>query len=145
MARTFEDNIHLKDLVNGTKIIIKKVFCFLLEVYKPENEAKTFLIPRIIFKFTASKSSGIEILRRQFPIRLAYALTINKSQGQTLDIVGVDLREHVFSHGQLYVALSRARESKNICFLTKKSRHMLQILFLKNYCNVKMNTGGIDY
>lgn len=47
---------------------------------------------------------------------------INKSQGQTLDMVGVDLREHVFSHGQLYVALSRARELQNICLLTKQSR-----------------------
>ncbi|KAG5548708.1 hypothetical protein RHGRI_014158 [Rhododendron griersonianum] len=41
--------------------------------------------------------------RHQFPIRLAYALTINKSQGQTVKFIGVDLRTPVFSHGQLYV------------------------------------------
>ncbi|KAG5543980.1 hypothetical protein RHGRI_016660 [Rhododendron griersonianum] len=44
--------------------------------------------------------------RRQFPVRLAYAMTINKSQGQSVKFVGVDLRTPVFSHGQLYVALS---------------------------------------
>jgi len=44
--------------------------------------------------------------RRQFPIKLAFAVTINKSQGHTFDRVGVDLRKDVFNHGQLYVATS---------------------------------------
>ena len=45
--------------------------------------------------------------RRQFPIKPAFALTINKSQGQTVGFVGFFLYTPVFSHGQLYVALSR--------------------------------------
>ena len=40
---------------------------------------------------------------------LAYAITINKSQGQTFDQVAIDLKTPVFSHGQLYVALSRVK------------------------------------
>ncbi|KAI8524316.1 hypothetical protein RHMOL_Rhmol13G0141000 [Rhododendron molle] len=45
--------------------------------------------------------------RHQFSVKLAYAMTINKSQGQSVKFVGVDLRTRVFSHGQLYEALSR--------------------------------------
>ena len=45
--------------------------------------------------------------RRQFPIRVAYAMTINKAQGQSFKRVGIYLPKPVFSHGQLYVALFR--------------------------------------
>ncbi|KIK16812.1 hypothetical protein PISMIDRAFT_112662 [Pisolithus microcarpus 441] len=50
----------------------------------------------------------------QFPVHLAYAMTINKSQGQTVQHVSLDLRTPVFSHGQLYVALSRCTHPRNI-------------------------------
>ncbi len=47
-------------------------------------------------------------------MRLAYAMTINKFQGQTLSHVGLHLIDDVFSHGQLYVAFSRAKAPANI-------------------------------
>ena len=47
-------------------------------------------------------------------MRLAFAMSINKAQGQTLTSVGIDLRKEVFTHGQLYVALSRARSKKGV-------------------------------
>jgi ATP-dependent DNA helicase PIF1 len=51
----------------------------------------------IPFKFT----------RRQFPMKVALVMTINKSQGQSIEHVSLDLRTPIFSLGQLYVALSR--------------------------------------
>ena len=50
----------------------------------------------------------------QFPVRLAYSMTINKAQGQTFSKVGIDLPIPLFSHGQLYVASSKQNHLK-IC------------------------------
>ena len=54
---------------------------------------------------------------RQFPIRLAFAMSINKSQGQSLRVVGLDLQVPVFTHSQLYIVLSRATSSDRIQIL----------------------------
>jgi ATP-dependent DNA helicase PIF1 len=63
-------------------------------------------IPRITL-IPSDTDLPFELRRRQFPIRVAFAMTINKAQSQTLDFVGIYLPEPVFTHGQLYVALSR--------------------------------------
>ena len=60
--------------------------------------------------------------RRQFPVRLAFAMTINKSQGQTFKKVGLFLPKPVFTHGQLYVALSRVGSPSDISVFTGKPK-----------------------
>lgn len=61
--------------------------------------------------------------RYQFPLRVCYAMTINKSQGQTLNRVGIYLAEPVFGHGQLYVALSRCGSPLHTKVLVKPLPH----------------------
>lgn len=71
------------------------------------SQPEDILIPRISFSHILP--SAHTLLRHQFPLALAYATTFNSCQGLTLDIVGIDLIRPVFSHGQLYTALSRIR------------------------------------
>ena len=56
---------------------------------------------------SSDDSQPFALRRRQFPVKLAYAMSINKAQGQTFGLVGVYLPTPCFSHGQLYVAMSR--------------------------------------
>lgn len=65
---------------------------------------------------------AFDFKRLQFPIKLAFAMTINKSQGQTLKVVGVDLTEQPFSHGQLYVAFSRVGSPSNLHVLAPDNK-----------------------
>jgi ATP-dependent DNA helicase PIF1 len=57
--------------------------------------------------------------KRQFPVRTSFAMTINKSQGQSLSRVGVWLEEPVFALGQFYIACSRVGNPDNIKYAIK--------------------------
>src|SRR5690606_8763146 len=68
---------------------------------------------------------SFEVMRTQFPLRLAYCMTYNKSQGQELQAVLVDLRNPPFTHGHLYVALSRVRHRDGIAGYVPDEDHMM--------------------
>jgi ATP-dependent DNA helicase PIF1 len=80
------------------------------------HQGKKVPIPRISLTLKTTKWTFI-LERWQYPIKICYAMTINKSQGQTLKKVGVYLKRPIFTHGELYVALSRVT-----------SKHGLKIL-----------------
>ena len=97
---------------NGTRVVIDKIGKFILQTRvlterNGERRWRTFYVPRITCTSKPGKLQSFVLKRRQFPVRLAYAMTINKSQGQSLTNVGLFLPRPVFGHGQLYVALSR--------------------------------------
>ena len=108
-------DINSKGLCNGTRLIIHRLHERVLdaEILTGANAGDRVLLSRI--KLAPSDAALPFTLQRiQFPIRLSYSMTVNKSQGQTFDKLGIFLAEPVFSHGQLYVAFSRARSFKDI-------------------------------
>jgi len=75
------------------------------------SDVENVLIPRITF--THELPSVHTLIRRQFPLAPAYATTFNSCQGLTLDCITIDLTRPVFSHRQLYTALTRIRTRRN--------------------------------
>ncbi|XP_027103304.1 uncharacterized protein [Coffea arabica] len=82
---------------------------------------KQVFIPKISLQCSDSNIYIVPFKKTQLSVRLCFAMTINKAQGQTLDFVGLYLKEPVFGHGQLYVALSRAKTANDVRVLVKPS------------------------
>ncbi|CAN1181810.1 hypothetical protein LINPERHAP2_LOCUS35627 [Linum perenne] len=86
-------------LCNGTRVFITKLCHHVLKgvVIGGFSEGTLVAIPRIVLDVTEHRWP-FTLRRRQFPVRTCYAMTTNKSQGQTLDVVGLYLPKPVFSH-----------------------------------------------
>lgn len=99
-------NINPPRLCNGTRLAVKKLMNNVIEatILKGKFKGEDVFIPRIPMIPT---DLPFNFKRLQFPVRLAFAMTINKAQGQSLGVCGLNLEFPCFSHGQLYVACSR--------------------------------------
>jgi hypothetical protein len=136
-------------LCNGSRFVLKEIkqhtlICKLIAT-DPSLPELIFILPRI----TSTTPTGypFEFQRRQFPIRPAFAMTINKSQGGTFEKIGLDLTSNVFSHGQLYVAFSRVHDYKNITVLlshvgTTTRNVVFPGVFDKGYINEQIKKRG---
>lgn len=119
-------NLNPPKLCNGTRLQVKSLYQNVIEamILTGINQRETVFIPRIPM---IPSDYLFQFKRLQFPVKVCYALTINKAQGQSFKMAGVDLRRDCFSHGQLYVACSRVSSPKNLVILQqdRKTRNIV--------------------
>ena len=122
-------------LCNGTRLIVDELHPAVIGaiVITGTHVGNKVYIPRMTL-MPSDQNMAIKFQRKQFPIAVSFAMTINKSQGQSLGHVAVFLPKPVFSHGQLYVAISR---------VTTKAG--LKILVCDENCSKRNETKNIVY
>ena len=107
--------------VNGTRYVVVNMTdnLLFLRAVSGTNQGESFVLPRMNC-LPGMEDFPIPGFRRcQFPVRVSFAMTVNKAQGQSVSgRLGLDLTHPCFSHGQLYVALSRTTHPKNLFILT---------------------------
>ncbi|MBW0542296.1 hypothetical protein O181_082011 [Austropuccinia psidii MF-1] len=98
-----------KGLVNGTCMLVQNIKWHVLKCLIMTGARKGIqdLIPKITLNLEDDEELRSNFTRYELSVNVAFAITINNSQGQPLAIVGVYLQTHVFAHGQLYVTLLR--------------------------------------
>ncbi|KAG0711357.1 hypothetical protein GWK47_020749 [Chionoecetes opilio] len=103
-------NICPTSIVNGTICVVRGISADVLQlqVITGPSRGDDFYLPRVPLITQAASGTGVRIRCLQFPIHVAFAMTINKCQGQTKSYMGVYLPTPVFTHGQPYFSLSRA-------------------------------------
>ena len=110
---------------NGTRGVIIEIKDHVLKIQILETD-QIITQSRIRIDFTVDMPNvSFPFSRHQYPIRPAFATTINKSEGQTYDKIGIDLRFPVFAHGQLYTAFSRVGSSKNVKILLPSEERIM--------------------
>jgi len=113
-------------LCNGTRLMVRAFQDNAIdaEIVAGHHAGRRVFLPRIPMSPSDDISLPFKMKRKQFPIRLSFAMTINKAQGQTIPNVGIYLPEPVFSHGQLYVALSRGVSTQTTRILSKPNKEL---------------------
>jgi hypothetical protein len=110
-------NLNVSDgVTNNTRVKIVRILNEVIIVQRIVPPFEMLSICRVRFHFRLPYAQSFEIIRAQFPLRRAFALTYNKSQGQTLDKVLLDVRSLLFNHGYLYVGMSRVQLYSHVAF-----------------------------
>ena len=123
-------NISPPALCNGTRLIVKRIQSHVLEAKISTGKfAGSFVfIPRIPI-ISSDDDFPFQFKRLQFPVKLCFAMSINRSQGQTLQKVGLNLEDPCFAHGQLYVALSRVGSKENAYVLPQTNQLVRNVVY----------------
>jgi hypothetical protein len=115
-------------LCNGTRLRVNSI-------------GKRLLICTILTGKHKGENAFI-ITRFQYPIKLCYTMTVHKAQGQTFDHVGVDFSGKIFTHGLVYVAISRCTSMENLrIFITPEERkeYLLENIVFRDLLELAVN------
>jgi hypothetical protein len=114
----FRNLFSREELCNKTRMIITKLreYSIKIKIINGQFHGKNRVIPRITLTVDIKKGAW-KHSRKQFLMRLCFIMIINKAQGQSLQKVGINLRQPVFTHGQFYVAFSRVTNMANLDIL----------------------------
>ncbi|XP_074299927.1 uncharacterized protein LOC141631108 [Silene latifolia] len=125
-----------RGLCNGTRLIVIDLGSHVIRatVLSGSHKGDKVHIARITLTPSDSIKFPVQFDRSQFPVVVCFTMTINKSQGQSLAYVGLYLPRSVFTHGQLYVAISRV--------ISKKG---LKVLIYDNDKRVSNRTNNVVY
>ncbi|KAL9299118.1 putative DNA helicase [Arabidopsis thaliana] len=129
-------------LMNGTRLQIVRLGDKLVQgrILTGTRVGKLVIIPRMPLT-PSDRRLPFKMKRRHFPLSVAFAMTINKSQGQSLGNVGIYLPKPVFSHGQSYVAMSRVKSKGGLKVLItdskgKQKNETTNVVFKKIFRNL---------
>ncbi|XP_076290998.1 uncharacterized protein LOC143214169 [Lasioglossum baleicum] len=120
-------NLNPPKLCNGTRLLIKALHRHVIHamILTGSGKGEMVFIPRIPIIPT---NFPFQFKRIQFPISVCFAMTINKAQGQMLQIAGIDVRSDCFSHGQFYVACSRVTSPSHL-FICTSNRTVKNVVY----------------
>jgi ATP-dependent exoDNAse (exonuclease V) alpha subunit len=116
IVRTIQGTGRYLQLSTNTRVRILDFRTNYIRIQTLSDVASVINIPRILFKFRLPYGPSFYLLRKQYPLRLAYSMTINKSQGQEFAKAVVDTSTSNFAHGFSYVSASRVRDPSDFAF-----------------------------
>ena len=119
LRRNIDTNIGLVNGAVGTVVSIRAHHI----AVKFDNVPEPYRVEKVKSKFMVMKK--IFVYRKQFPLILAFAVTIHKCQGLSLDCAMMELSDQVFSPGMAYVALSRVKQLENLHLIAFKPQSVM--------------------
>ena len=119
LRRNIDTNIGLVNGAVGTVVSIRAHHI----AVKFDNVSEPYRVEKVKSKFMVMKK--IFVYRKQFPLILAFAVTIHKCQGLSLDCAMMELSDQVFSPGMAYVALSRVKQLENLHLIAFKPQSVM--------------------
>jgi hypothetical protein len=141
-----------KGLCNGTRLVIRqfKEHVIDCEIITGTHKGERIFLPRISL-MPNEEDFPFEFKRRQFPIKLAFSMTVKKSQGQTIKKVGFYVDAPLFNHGQLYTVMSRVTEKSALKIMLQKKEiegqygfFINNIVYKEVFHNLTTSTKFID-